>query len=36
MKKNIVDKCQEEPKLFYGYINGIIKQIKYSITRLEE
>ena len=24
-EKNIVDKCKEEPKLFYRYINGKLK-----------
>ena len=35
MKKNIVDKCKEEPKLFYRFINGKIKH-KEIITRLKE
>ena len=34
-EKDIVNKCKEEPKLFYRYINGKIKQ-KERITRLKE
>ena len=34
-EKDIVDKCKEEPKLFYRYINGKIKS-KESVTRLRE
>ena len=29
-EKDIVDKCKEEPKLFYRFINGKIKQRKYN------
>ena len=35
MKKDIVDKCKEEPKLFYRFINGKIKH-KEIINRLKE
>ena len=35
IKKNIVDKCKEKPKLFYRFINGKIKQ-KENITRLKK
>lgn len=32
IEKDIMKKCKEEPKLFYGYTNGKIKQkIKYFI-----
>ena len=33
--KDIVNKCKEEPKLFYRFINGKIKH-KEIITRLKE
>ena len=29
-EKKIVDKCKKEPKLFYTFINGNIKQRKYN------
>ena len=35
MKKYIVDKCKEKPKLFYRFINGKIIH-KEIITRLKE
>ena len=25
-EESIIDKCKEEPKLFYRFINGILKQ----------
>ena len=34
-EKDIVDKCKEEPKLFYRFINGKIKHEE-NITRLNE
>ena len=34
-KKDIVDKCKEEPKLFHRFINGILK-CKERIARLQE
>ena len=34
-EKDIVDKCKEEQKLFYRFINGKIKH-KEIITRLKE
>ena len=33
-EKDIVDKCKEEPKLSYRFINGKIKQI--NVTKLKE
>ena len=35
MNKNINDKCKKEPKLFYKFSNGKIKQ-KESKTRLKK